>query len=65
MIKVLLDSTANEHDLYDENYLNDLPMVNKPSVSVKKTKQESILLFSCLDAFMKDKPIGPDDMWYV
>ncbi|XP_023770478.1 ubiquitin carboxyl-terminal hydrolase 9 [Lactuca sativa] len=64
MVKVLLDWTEKEHDLYDANYLKDLPTVNKPGVSVKKTKQESISLFSCLDAFLKEEPLGPDDMWY-
>ncbi|KAI3751801.1 hypothetical protein L2E82_22892 [Cichorium intybus] len=33
-------------------------------VTVKKAKQESISLFSCLDAFLKEEPLGPDDMWY-
>ncbi|CAI9274637.1 unnamed protein product [Lactuca saligna] len=64
MVKVALDWTEKEHDLYDANYLKDLPMVNKPGVNVKKTKQESISLFSCLDAFLKEEPLGPDDMWY-
>ncbi|KAI3710591.1 hypothetical protein L2E82_40375 [Cichorium intybus] len=63
-VKVLLDWTDKEHDLFDANYLKDLPMVHKPGVTVKKTKQESISLFSCLDAFLKEEPLGPDDMWY-
>lgn len=62
--KVLVDWTEKEHDLYDANYLKDLPIVYKPGVTVKKTKQESISLFSCLDAFLKEEPLGPDDMWY-
>ncbi|KAI3789146.1 hypothetical protein L2E82_01934 [Cichorium intybus] len=64
IVKVLLDWTDKEHDLFDANYLKDLPMVHKPGVTVKKTKQESISLFSCLDAFLKEEPLGPDDMWY-
>lgn len=64
IIKVMLDWTDQEHELYDANYLKDLPMVHKPGVTVKKTKQESISLFSCLDAFLKEEPLGPDDMWY-
>ncbi|CAA0825439.1 Ubiquitin carboxyl-terminal hydrolase 9 [Striga hermonthica] len=59
-VKVLLDWTEKEHELYDASYLKDLPEVHK----AKKIKQESISLFSCLDAFLKEEPLGLDDMWY-
>ncbi|PWA90113.1 peptidase C19, ubiquitin carboxyl-terminal hydrolase [Artemisia annua] len=64
IVKVILDWTEKERDLYDASYLKDLPVVHKSGVMVKKTKQESISLFSCLDAFLKEEPLGPDDMWY-
>ncbi|KAJ0565226.1 putative ubiquitinyl hydrolase 1 [Helianthus annuus] len=64
IVKVVLDWTDKDHELYDSNYLKDLPMVYKPGLTVKKTKQESISLFSCLDAFLKEEPLGPEDMWY-
>ena len=63
-MKVILDWTEKERDLYDASYLKDLPVVHKSGVMVKKTKPESISLFSCLDAFLKEEPLGPDDMWY-
>ncbi|KAJ9549733.1 hypothetical protein OSB04_022276 [Centaurea solstitialis] len=63
IVKVMLDWTDKEHELYDASYLKDLPMVHKPGLTVKKTKQESISLFSCLDAFLKEEPLGPDDMY--
>ncbi|XP_071703155.1 ubiquitin carboxyl-terminal hydrolase 9-like [Rutidosis leptorrhynchoides] len=63
-VKVIMDWTDKEHESYDASYLKDLPMVHKPGVTLKKTKQESISLFSCLDAFLKEEPLGPDDMWY-
>lgn len=62
--KVLLDWTDREQELYDSNYLKDLPEVHKTGLTVKKTKQEAISLFSCLDAFLTEEPLGPDDMWY-
>lgn len=65
IVKVILDWTDKDHESYDASYLKDLPMVHKPGLTVKKTKQESISLFSCLDAFLKEEPLGPDDMWYV
>ncbi|XP_075508702.1 LOW QUALITY PROTEIN: ubiquitin carboxyl-terminal hydrolase 9-like [Primulina tabacum] len=64
LIKVMLDWTEKEQDLYDAIYLKDLPVVHKSEVLAKKTKQEAISLFSCLDAFLKEEPLGPDDMWY-
>ncbi|XP_073132926.1 ubiquitin carboxyl-terminal hydrolase 9-like isoform X2 [Henckelia pumila] len=64
LIKVMLDWTEKEHDLYAASYLKDLPVVHKSGVLAKKTKQEAISLFSCLDAFLKEEPLGPDDMWY-
>lgn len=63
--KVFLDWTEKEHELFDPSYLKDLPAVSKGSFAVKKTKQEAISLFSCLDAFLKEEPLGPDDMWYA
>ncbi|KAJ1409278.1 Ubiquitin specific protease, conserved site [Sesbania bispinosa] len=63
-IRVFLDWTDKEHELYDANYLRDLPEVHKTGFSVKKTRQEAISLFSCLEAFLTEEPLGPDDMWY-
>ncbi|KAK4389635.1 Ubiquitin carboxyl-terminal hydrolase 10 [Sesamum angolense] len=64
IVKVMLDWTEKEHELYDSSYLKDLPEVHKSGILAKKTKQEAISLFSCLDAFLKEEPLGPDDMWY-
>ncbi|PHU27926.1 Ubiquitin carboxyl-terminal hydrolase 9 [Capsicum chinense] len=64
MLKVMLDWTEKECGLYDASYLKDLPEVHKSGFTVKKTKQEAISLFSCLEAFLKEEPLGPDDMWY-
>ncbi|XP_058770669.1 ubiquitin carboxyl-terminal hydrolase 9-like [Vicia villosa] len=63
-IKVFLDWTEREYELYDASYLRDLPEVHKTGFSVKKTRQEAISLFSCLEAFLTEEPLGPDDMWY-
>lgn len=64
LVKVTLDWTSKEFELYDPAYLKDLPEVHKSGITTKKTKQEAISLFSCLDAFLKEEPLGPDDMWY-
>lgn len=62
-IRVFLDWTDKEHELYDASYLRDLPEVHKTGFTVKKTKQEAISLFSCMEAFLTEEPLGPDDMW--
>ncbi|KAF7828086.1 ubiquitin carboxyl-terminal hydrolase 9 [Senna tora] len=64
VVKVYLDWTDREHELYDSSYLRDLPEVHKTGFTVKKTRQEAISLFSCLEAFLTEEPLGPDDMWY-
>ncbi|KAK4365567.1 hypothetical protein RND71_016925 [Anisodus tanguticus] len=62
MLKVMLDWTEKEYKLYDASYLKDLPELHKSGLTVKKIKQEAISLFSCLEAFLKEEPLGPDDM---
>ena len=62
-LRVTLCWTDIEHNLYDISYLEDLPVVCKSGFTTKKTRQEAVSLFSCLDAFLKEEPLGPDDMW--
>lgn len=62
-LKVMLDWTDKDHEMYNFSYLMDLPEVCKTSFTAKKTRQEAISLFSCLEAFLKEEPLGPDDMW--
>ncbi|KAG4997667.1 hypothetical protein JHK85_029106 [Glycine max] len=62
VVRVFLDWTDKEQELYDSSYLRDLPEVHKTGFTVKKTRQEAISLFSCLEAFLTEEPLGPDDM---
>lgn len=64
VVKVYLDWTDKEHNLYDISFLKDLPEVHKAGFTVKKTRPEAISLFTCLEAFLKEEPLGPDDMWW-
>lgn len=63
-VTVMMDWTEKEHQVYDASYLKDLPVVFKNGFTGKKTRQDAISLFSCLEAFLKEEPLGPDDMWY-
>lgn len=65
VMRVLMDWSENEHEMYNIDYMDVLPEVFKPGFLSKKTRQEAVNLFSCLDAFLKEEPLGPDDMWLV
>ncbi|XP_058738954.1 ubiquitin carboxyl-terminal hydrolase 8-like [Vicia villosa] len=48
---------------YDRYLLDSLPEVFK-SQSFSKRTQESISIYKCLEAFLREEPLGPEDMWY-
>lgn len=41
-----------------------MPEVFKSDFLAKKP-QESVSLYKCLEAFLQEEPIGPEDMWLV
>lgn len=49
---------------YSVQPLSLLPEVFKSGFFTKRP-QESISLFKCLEAFLKEEPLGPEDMWSV
>lgn len=49
---------------YDTRVLSSLPLVFKPGLFSKKS-QETVSLYKCLEAFLKEEPLGPEDMWSV
>lgn len=48
---------------YDTNLRDSLPQVFRPQLFTKRT-QESISIYKCLEAFLREEPLGPEDMWY-
>ncbi|KAF9595468.1 hypothetical protein IFM89_000386 [Coptis chinensis] len=48
---------------YDTQHLSSLPEIFKSGFFAKRP-QESVSLYSCLEAFLKEEPLGPEDMWY-
>lgn len=50
--------------MYDTYLLDKLPDVFKPQLFTKRT-QESVSIYECLEAFLKEEPLGPEDMWLV
>lgn len=49
---------------YNMQPLNQLPEIFKCNFLVRKP-QESVSLYNCLEAFLKEEPLGPEDMWSV
>jgi ubiquitin carboxyl-terminal hydrolase 4/11/15 len=49
---------------YDTCLLSSLPEVLKPQLYARRP-QESVSLYKCLEAFLKEEPLGPEDMWLV
>ena len=46
---------------YDTRLLSSLAEVFKSSLFAKKP-QESVSLYKCLEAFLKEEPLGPEDV---
>ncbi|KAK3140274.1 hypothetical protein QOZ80_5AG0398500 [Eleusine coracana subsp. coracana] len=48
---------------YNLGSLDSLPEVYK-AVLFSRRPQDTCSLYACLEAFIKEEPLGPDDMWY-
>lgn len=50
-------------EIYDVVLLSTLPEIFKSGFLAKRP-QEIVSLYRCLEAFLKEEPLGPEDMWY-
>nr|GME10324.1 ubiquitin carboxyl-terminal hydrolase 8 [Ipomoea batatas] len=48
---------------YNRSAFSSLPEVFKSGFFTKRP-QESVCFYKCLEAFLKEEPLGPEDMWY-
>lgn len=48
---------------YDLCFLGSLPEIFKPQLFTRRPSG-SVSLYKCLEAFLKEEPLGPEDMWY-
>ncbi|RAL45956.1 hypothetical protein DM860_006110 [Cuscuta australis] len=62
-LNVLVCWPAKMLEQYDRGAFHSLPELCKPCSSTRRP-QESVSLYECLEAFLKEEPLGPDDMWY-
>lgn len=63
-IYVAVDWSEHALDCYDVKQIEAMPEISRTGFSVKKPRQESVSLYTCLEAFLKEEPLGPEDMWY-
>eukprot|EP00897_Mesotaenium_endlicherianum_P006759 jgi/Mesen1/6110/ME000310S05199 len=56
---------AARYDL-ESVQVENLPEVNRPPPPPPGSKRPSdaVSLYTCLESFLKEEPLGPDDMWY-
>ncbi|KAK9951288.1 hypothetical protein M0R45_006743 [Rubus argutus] len=63
-IVVYLDWSQKLLDKYHTHYLENLPEVFKYGPVTKKARTEPLSLYTCLEAFLREEPLVPEDMWY-
>ena len=61
-LSVLVCWPAKMVKRYKTRLLSSLPQIFKPEFFAKRP-QESVSLYKCLEAFLKEEPLGPEDMW--
>lgn len=63
-LNVLVCWSDKQIQQYDTRGFSLLPEVFKPGLLAKRP-QESVSLYKCLEAFLQEEPLGPEDMWLV
>ncbi|XP_006344353.1 ubiquitin carboxyl-terminal hydrolase 5 [Solanum tuberosum] len=63
-ILVFADWSQKLLENYDTRYIENLPEVTKYGPATKKARTEPLSLYSCLEAFLREEPLVPEDMWY-
>ncbi|CAL0323514.1 unnamed protein product [Lupinus luteus] len=63
-ILVYIDWSHKLLEKYDTHSLETLPEVLKYGPVTKKARTEPLSLYTCLEAFLREEPLVPEDMWY-
>ncbi|XP_052726900.1 ubiquitin carboxyl-terminal hydrolase 8 isoform X2 [Vigna angularis] len=63
LLHVLVCWSEEHIKKYDTQFCSSLPEVFKSGFLAKRS-QESVSLYKCLEAFLQEEPLGPEDMWY-
>lgn len=62
-LHVLVCWSEKQIKKYDTQLSSSLPEVCKSSFLAKRP-QEPVSLYKCLETFLQEEPLGPEDMWY-
>eukprot|EP00252_Welwitschia_mirabilis_P024238 TRINITY_DN7118_c0_g1_i1.p1 TRINITY_DN7118_c0_g1~~TRINITY_DN7118_c0_g1_i1.p1 ORF type:complete len:324 (+),score=57.70 TRINITY_DN7118_c0_g1_i1:101-973(+) len=63
-VQIFVHWTEEMLEKYDMQHLENLFEGLKFGLTSKRLNQESVSLYACLEAFLKEEPLGPEDMWY-
>ncbi|KAJ6778899.1 UBIQUITIN CARBOXYL-TERMINAL HYDROLASE 5 [Salix koriyanagi] len=63
-ILVNVDWSQELLEKYNIHYLENLPEVFKYGPVNKKARTEPLSLYTCLEGFLREEPLVPEDMWY-
>ncbi|KAF7803975.1 ubiquitin carboxyl-terminal hydrolase 5 [Senna tora] len=63
-VLVYVDWSQKLLEKYDTQPLENLPEVLKYGPVTKKARSEPLSLYTCLEAFLREEPLVPEDMWY-
>ncbi|KAL2320608.1 hypothetical protein Fmac_029577 [Flemingia macrophylla] len=63
-VLVYIDWSQKLLEKYDTHPLESLPEVLKYGPVTKKARTEPLSLYTCLEAFLREEPLVPEDMWY-
>lgn len=64
-VLVYVDWSQKLLEKYDTRPLENLPEVLKYGPATKKARTEPLSLYACLEAFLREEPLVPEDMWSV
>ncbi|KAJ9162941.1 hypothetical protein P3X46_022672 [Hevea brasiliensis] len=62
-IVVYVDWSQELLEKFDTHYMENLPEVLKYGPVNKKARTEPLSLYTCLEAFLREEPLVPEDMW--
>ncbi|KAK7261145.1 hypothetical protein RIF29_27449 [Crotalaria pallida] len=63
LLHVLVCWSEKQIKKYDTQRFSSLPEIFRSECFAKRP-QESVSLYKCLEAFLQEEPLGPEDMWY-
>ncbi|KAK7336407.1 hypothetical protein VNO77_16947 [Canavalia gladiata] len=63
-VLVYIDWSQKLLEKYDTHPIETLPEVLKYGPVTKKARTEPLSLYTCLEAFLREEPLVPEDMWY-